>query len=207
MSDCRGVRVLLDGENLNNKERTRKLISLNNIKFRKILSKDVLKIYKWRNKKSIRKNMLNSKKIPYKIHLNWFRNLKNDKKNYSFIICYGNKELGVASIKEIDNFHKTCTWGYYIAEKSYRYLALLIEFKFISWMFKKKKIRKIWGETVASNKGILKIHKYLGFKIEGILRKHLKINNKYENVILTSLFKEDWKLINNRLMKKLNKYK
>ena len=51
----------------------------------------------------------------------------------------------------------------------------------------------------------MRIHKYLGFKIEGILRNHVKINNNYENVILTSLFKEDWKLIKNRLKKKLIK--
>ena len=105
----------------------------------------------------------------------------------------------------LDNTNQTCTWGYYIAEKSFRYLAPLIEFKFISKIFEKKGIRKIWGQTISRNKAIMRIHKYLGFKIEGILRKHVKINNKYENVILTSLFKEDWKLIKNRLRKKLIK--
>ena len=150
-------------------------------------------------------NMLNSKIIPYKEHLKWFHGLNKDKKNYSFIICYQNKDLGLASIRDIDNTNQTCTWGYYIAEKSFRYLAPLIEFKFISKIFEKKGIRKIWGQTISRNKAIMRIHKYLGFKIEGILRKHVKINNKYENVILTSLFKEDWKLIKNRLRKKLIK--
>ena len=203
MLGCHGDHALLNGENLNNQGSN--LIYYNNIRFKKILSKDILKIYKWRNEKSIRMNMLNSKKISYKEHLKWSRNLTKDKKNYSYIICYKNKDLGLASIKQIDNLNQTCTWGYYIAEKSFRYLAPLVEIKLISIIFEKKGIRKIWGQTIARNKAIMRIHKYLGFKIEGILRNHVKINNNYENVILTSLFKEDWKLIKNRLKKKLIK--
>ena len=203
MLGCHGDHALSNGENLN--KQGRNLIYYNNIRFKKILPKDILKIYKWRNEKSIRMNMLNSKKISYKKHLEWSRSLNKDKKNYSYIISYKNIDLGLASINQINNLNQTCTWGYYIAEKSFRYLALLVEFKLISIIFEKKGIRKIWGQTVARNKSIMRIHKYLGFKIEGILRKHVKINNKYENVILTSLFKEDWKLIKNRLKKKLTK--
>ncbi len=182
------------------------MVLYKNIKFNKISTKDLARIYKWRNKKTIRDKMLNSRKITLKDHLKWFQKLKNDNTNQSFIIYFKNKQLGVASINKIDMFNKTCTWGFYIAEKPFRYLALLIEFKFILWIFEKKKIRKIWGKTIANNKGILRIHKYLGFKIEGIYKKHIKINNKYEDVILTSLFKEDWKLIKKRLFKKFRKY-
>lgn len=116
-----------------------------NIKFNKISTKDLERIYKWRNKKSIRDKMLNSRKITLKDHLKWFQKLKNDNTNQSFIIYFKNKQLGVASINKIDTLNKTCTWGYYIADKSFRYLALLIEFKFILWIFEKKKNKKNMG--------------------------------------------------------------
>ena len=90
MLGCHGDHASSNGENLNNQGSS--LIYYNNIRFKKILSKDIIKIYKWRNEKSIRMNMLNSKKIPYKEHLKWSRSLNKDKKNYSYIICYKNKE-------------------------------------------------------------------------------------------------------------------
>ena len=115
------------------------------------------------------------------------------------MIYYKKAQIGVASIKEIDSINKTCTWGYYIADSSYRYLVLLVEYEFINFIFKKFEIRKIWGKTISTNKKILKIHKFLGFIVEGIHKEHIKVKNKYHDIVLTSLFKRDW----NRYKKKL----
>ena len=138
--------------------------------------------------------MLNQKKISYKEHLSWYKNLLRSNTQKSYIIYYKDVQIGVASIKEIDPINQTCTWGFYIANKAFRYLALLIEIKFITLIFKNNKIKKIWGETLSSNKRILKIHKYLGFKINGTKKKYIKVNNILKDVILTSIFKKDWNI-------------
>tara|TARA_A100001015_G_scaffold32141_1_gene35724 strand:+ start:1070 stop:1618 length:549 start_codon:yes stop_codon:yes gene_type:complete len=168
------------------------LLSYSKIKFEKIFPKNYKLIFDWRNTKFIREKMLNPKKISYKEHLYWCKNLKKDKYNQSYIIKYKNKKIGLISIKKIDKKNKTCTWGYYIAEVSYQYLALLVQLKFISWIFDKKNIKKIWGETLSNNKNILKIHKYFGFKVDGVIKKGVKINSKYVDIILTSLFRNEW---------------
>ena len=170
------------------------MFSSEKIKFKKILSKDLKRIFIWRNNSFIRSKMLNQKKISYKEHLSWYKNLLRSNTQKSYIICYKDTQIGVASIKEIDHINQTCTWGFYIANKAFRYLAVLIEIKFITLIFKNKKIRKIWGETLSSNKRILKIHKYLGFTIDGTYKEHIKVNNKFQDVILTSLFKKDWNM-------------
>jgi UDP-4-amino-4,6-dideoxy-N-acetyl-beta-L-altrosamine N-acetyltransferase len=181
------------------------LFSYEKIKFKKILSKDLKKIFIWRNHIFIRSKMLNQKKISYKEHLSWYKNLLRSNTQKSYIIYYKDVPIGVASIKEIDPINKTCTWGFYIANKAFRYLALLIEIKFITLIFKNNKIEKIWGETLSSNKRILKIHKYLGFTINGI-KKYIKVNNKLQDVILTSIFKKDWSILKKILLKlQLNK--
>ena len=139
--------------------------------------------------------MLNQKKISYKEHLSWYKNLLRSNTQKSYIIYYKDVQIGVASIKEIDPINQTCTWGFYIANKAFRYLALLIEIKFITLIFKNNKIKQIWGETLSSNKRILKIHKYLGFKINGTKKKYIKVNNKLKDVILTSILKKDWNIL------------
>ena len=153
----------------------------------------------WRNDSFIKSKMLDQNKISYKRHLAWYEGLKKNKSQKSYVIYYKKAQIGVASIKEIDSINKTCTWGYYIADSSYRYLALLVEYEFINFIFKKFEIRKIWGKTISTNKKILKIHKFLGFIVEGIHKEQIKVKNKYHDVVLTSLFKRDW----NRYKKKL----
>lgn len=175
------------------------MFSLKNIKFKRILTRDLKKLLIWRNDPFIRSKMLNQNKISYNNHLVWYEGLKKNKTRKSYVIYYKKNQIGVASIKKIDSINKTCTWGYYIADSSYRYLALLVEYEFINLMFKKIKIRKIWGETISTNKKILKIHKFLGFIIEGTYKEHIKVKNKYLDLVLTSLFKKDW----NKYKKKL----
>lgn len=181
------------------------MFSLKEIKFKKILYKDLKEILRWRNSNFIRSKMLNQKKITYKVHLGWYKDSMKDKTNKNYLIYYKSEKIGVASIKRIDFINQNCTWGYYIAIPSFRYLALLVEYKFIDFIFKKFKIRKIWGEALKSNKKILKIHKYLGFDIEGIYKNHIKVNNKFEDVILISMFKKNWKKYNNKLILRLKK--
>ena len=55
------------------------MFSQKKIKFKKILSKDLKKIFIWRNDSFIRSKMLNQKKISYKDHLSWYKNLQTNK--------------------------------------------------------------------------------------------------------------------------------
>ena len=173
------------------------------IKFKKILSKDLKKIFLWRNNSFIRSKMLNQKKISYKEHLSWYKDLQKNNTQKSYIIFYKDVPIGVASIKQINLINQTCTWGFYIANKAFRYLAALVEYELIELIFKNKKIKKIWGETLSSNKTILKIHKYFGFRIIGTYKEHIKVNNKFQDVILTSLFKKDWNISKKKILLKL----
>ena len=173
------------------------------IKFKKILSKDLKKIFLWRNNSFIRSKMLNQKKISYKEHLSWYKDLQKNNTQKSYFIFYKDVPIGVASIKQINLINQTCTWGFYIANKAFRYLAVLVEYELIELIFKNKKIKKIWGETLSTNKRILKIHKYFGFRINGIYKEHIKVNNKFQDVILTSLFKKDWNISKKKILLKL----
>ena len=93
------------------------MFSFEKIKFKKILLKDLKRIFIWRNDSFIRSKMLNQKKISYKEHLSWYKNLQRSNTQKSYIIYYKSVPIGLASIKEIDPINQTCTWGFYIANK------------------------------------------------------------------------------------------
>ena len=69
------------------------MFSQKNIKFKKILSKDLKKILIWRNNKFIRLKMLNQESISYKDHLKWYKSLQKSSVQKSYIIYYKKNQI------------------------------------------------------------------------------------------------------------------
>jgi [ribosomal protein S5]-alanine N-acetyltransferase len=65
----------------------------------------------------------------------------------------------------------------------------------ISWGFHTLKLRKIYGKANIENKASQKTMKKIGFKLEGKLRKEVRIRfiNKICDVMYYGLLKEEWK--------------
>ena len=91
--------------------------------------------------------------------------------------------------------------GFYVFKKFKGIYGPIIEYKILEYIFDKLKMRKIYGYTLSSNHEILKIHKFFGFRKEGILKRHILINKKEHDLILTSLFLKDWKNIKRKIIK------
>ena len=53
-------------------------------------------------------------------------------------------------------------------------------------------MRKICAQVIESNQISQKFHEKLGFKLDGILRRHIKRDSHYENIYVYSLFIEEW---------------
>ncbi len=51
---------------------------------------------------------------------------------------------------------------------------------------------RIAGDATEDNKEAIAMHIRLGFYVEGILRKAVKVDDKYKNVVLVSILKEEW---------------
>ena len=145
---------------------------LKHIRHRPIKNSDLKKILNWRNNYKIRNEMLNNKLIKKKEHGLWFKNLKKDKSSDAFIFLFYNFDIGYGIINNIDKISKTCTWGMYIDPKYLNSgLGVLLEAYVIERIFKYHKLKKIWGEALATNYNILNIHKKFGFSTEGIFKK------------------------------------
>ena len=181
------------------------MLNFNKLKFKKITREDLNKVFIWRNSKQIRMQMLNPNKFKYSDHLSWFSGINNkNSKELSYIIKYKKIKIGVASIQKINLKNKSCSWGYYIANKKYKYLALIVELKFIDLIFSKIKVNKVWGQTLISNKKVIKIHKYIGFKTNKVSKKEKKSKKIDKNIIFTSISKKTWLLKKKIIFNKFN---
>jgi UDP-4-amino-4,6-dideoxy-N-acetyl-beta-L-altrosamine N-acetyltransferase len=173
-------------------KKNNRTINFKLLSFKKIKKNEIEILRKERNRAAIRSSMLDQKIISKKKQIKWYRKIQNIKNSKYFIIYYKNIIIGSASLTNISKINKNCTWGFYIFEKYAGYFGVHVEYKIIDYAFKKYHFHKIYGKTLSTNVRILKIHKKFGFSVEGRLKDQIFSNNKKIDVILTSLFKNNW---------------
>lgn len=179
----------------------------NNITLKEINSlsrfeKDVKKMLILRNYKKISDNMYNNSLIKKPEHKKWFMNLLNDPARKVFFIYYIKNYVGSIILNNISPRDKRSDWAYYMSPKRSLYLGFLVEFKFIDFFFKSKKMNKLNCEVLDFNKNIIKLHKKFGFEIEGVKKEHIFRSGRYFNSILMGLNKKTWHMKRKILLSK-----
>lgn len=110
-----------------------------------------------------------------------------------------NDFIGTIQLYDIDWISRLATWGFIIGKKSNRGKGYSVEASnlLFDYAFNILNLRKIFSYPLCFNEASLKMHKKIGnFKEEGCLRKHIFYNEKYHDVYILSLFKEDFNKTN-----------
>ncbi len=166
---------------------------------------DLADVLDWRNEKSVRKNMLNDGLISMAEHQGWFERCRADDRCEWLVAELSNRPVGVVGITDLDKENRSCTWSMYLSkDTSMPGVGALMEFQTIERMFAKHKIRKIWGETLSSNKATLSLHRKFGFTEEGRYRRHVRRGDEFVDVVRLALFEEDWKAVRSSLLNLLS---
>lgn len=161
---------------------------------REISEADLEKLLFWRNQDFIRAVMFNDSIINLNQHINWFNSLKNNNQKISKVFTVENKDFGVLNLNNINLQNSSCDWGFYVGEKkSPKGTGLLLGYTSLNYIFFTLNMRKVCGEVLESNLISRNFHEKLGFKLDGILREHVKRNNSYEDVYIYSIFHDEWK--------------
>tara|TARA_Y100000031_G_scaffold57569_1_gene65292 strand:+ start:140 stop:700 length:561 start_codon:yes stop_codon:yes gene_type:complete len=178
------------------------MLSLKELNLRQITVRDLDLMLKWRNSESVRHYMLDDHIITLKEHREWYQRICKDPACEWLIAIFHSSPIGVVSITDIKKMDGTCTWGMYIGENMRNSgIGILMEIRAIDHMVEYHKIRKIWGETLESNKRLILMHKRFGFKEEGVLKKHVSRGGKYEDVIRTAMFTHNWEAIRGEIVR------
>ena len=112
------------------------IISLNfsDINLREAQDLDILKIYNWRNLDHVRLFMKETDIISMEDHLKWFKSI-DGKKKILLIYSFYQKDIGIISIKDIDDLNHEANLGAYVGDinflgSPYNVAAILIAYNY-----------------------------------------------------------------------------
>lgn len=126
----------------------------------------------------------------------WVENTIFNSKDVKLAICLkeNNKYIGNVYMTNIDEINRSCHSHILIGDKEYwgKGYAREALMKAIEYMFKERNIHRIQANVLESNMQSLKMHKKCGYVIDGLLRKSVFKDGRYQNQYVLSLLKEEF---------------
>lgn len=161
-------------------------------KFIKLREEHLEMVLNWRTKERVTKYMntdieynLDNQKI-------WFNNISNSKTERYWVITFKGKSIGLISLNNIDYYNKRASWGFYIGEDDYSMYGAIIPHYLYYYVFNILGLNKINAEVLEGNENVLKLNLLHGYRQVGVFKGHIYKNNKFHDLHLLELTKEDW---------------
>lgn len=109
------------------------------------------------------------------------------------------KIIGYASIINIDHVNKSCEWGGIKLDESHngKGFGTMTSLMLLKYVFEELNMERYVGRCLENHSVSLKMMEKTGFKIEGLLRHTLFKNGSYQNEILLSILKSEYKEMKN----------
>lgn len=155
-------------------------------------------VLRWRTQKDVSRYMFTDIDYNLENQYKWFESIKNSNGEKYWIIKCGDAEIGVISLNGIDLKNRLTSAGYYIGEAEYRRLGGVVLPYLYNYVFNEMKLNKIVAQIMEGNVNIIKLHALYGFRKVGILKQHVFKYDKYHDVIIFELLKENWLQANGR---------
>ncbi|WP_150271178.1 UDP-4-amino-4,6-dideoxy-N-acetyl-beta-L-altrosamine N-acetyltransferase [Paenibacillus tepidiphilus] len=155
--------------------------------------KRLLLVWEWRNADHIRRFMNHDDLIPLENHYRWWEAVVRDASKQVKLCFYQEQPIGLINFTQIDHRNQTCDWGLYIGDRSSpsgsgKIMGILA----LDYIFKERQLRKVCAQILDFNGRSLSYHQRLGFTEEGRLRQQIVKNNTYADLVLMSIFQEQW---------------
>ena len=171
-------------------ERTRKYMSV--FQFVKLRKDHLDMVYKWRTSEFVSRFMLTRVSGSIQDHYAWFDIVDNDHRFSYWVIIYKEVPIGIINLAAIDPVNLKLTAGYYIGESEYLSLGAVVLPYLYNYVFLEMKYHKIYGEVVAGNNNVLKIHMMHGYRNVGTYKDHLIVNGSFQDVMVIELLSDEW---------------
>lgn len=158
-----------------------------------LTEKELEQIFSIRNMPSVRECMFNTSEISLENHLNWFSRYQLDDSKETYVLKNDNQDLiGVVNFNFLTSDKKLVDWGFYVSPTSNKGTGTVLLTLALEKLFNEYQVEKVFGQAIGFNERSINIHKKLGFKLEGILRKHYQRDNKWHDIYEFGLLKEEY---------------
>lgn len=168
------------------------------VQIRKLKETDSSYYFKWINDKSLVSFNSYFKPIQLEDHKNWMDSVLKEKRSATFTILVKKNGMesiiGSCSLRDIHQQYMSASLQIRIGEKKFRGIGIgeIALNQLLKYGFFKLNLNRIELEVFDDNIRALNLYNRLGFTKEGLKREAAKINNKYKDLIIMSLLKEEY---------------
>ena len=160
--------------------------------FPKVREEHLELIMGWRSKSEVNAGMFTHVTYDMDAQRKWFRTVSTDPACRYWLISYGDRPIGVISLEQISWTYRRCSASYYVGEAEYRQLGGIVPLYLYNYVFGRLKLHKMFGEVLASNETVLRIHRMHGYREVGRYKDHVCRAGQFEDVVLVELLAETW---------------
>lgn len=129
--------------------------------------------------------------------MKFFEGLSSDKiVHFAIVDKEKDIHIGCCSLQNIDWISRTAEMARIIGEKEYRGIGIGTEVArlLLEYGFNSLNLNRVWVGNLSDNVSAIKSVDKLGFKVEGVLRSCVFKNNKYHDVIIRGILKDEYLL-------------
>ena len=139
--------------------------------------------------------MLTDHEISPREHATWFERVMNNPRYRYWIIRCNEEDVGLLNLYDIDPQNRRCYWGVYVAQsrtRGERIGSRWPEYFVLEYVFHDLRLDKLCCETLAFNRGVLRMHQAFGFVEEGRLRRHIVKDGEAHDVVCMGILRSEW---------------
>ena len=165
------------------------------IALRRMQAEDRDQVRAWRNLPSVARFMYSDRTIPAAEHVAWFQRVLDDPACTYWIITCDGADVGLACVTAIDRAHGRCSWAFYIAASDLRGRGVgsVVEYTVLSHVFDTLGLERLCCEVLDMNGPVIEMHKRFGFVEEGRLRRHIRKDGAWHDVIMLAMLRDEWR--------------
>jgi UDP-4-amino-4,6-dideoxy-N-acetyl-beta-L-altrosamine N-acetyltransferase len=156
---------------------------------------DRQRVLEWRNRPEVARYMLSDHRISESEHARWFDAALTATSARHWIAELGGEPVGLFSLSEISEEHRRASWGFYVADPRLRgHGVASTAWRFLlRHAFEELGIEKLCSEVLATNDAVVRMHERFGFHVDGVLRQHVRKNDRRVDVVALSLLRDEWR--------------
>lgn len=164
------------------------------VTLRPLAPEDSTRVLAWRNLPDVARYMFTDHRITEAEHFRWFSAAINDDTRRYWIIELDDEPVGLANLYDISTLHRRAYLGLYLADARVRGMGVgsATDRFLLHHAFEELGLEKLCAEALATNEAGIKVHQHHGFRVDGILRRHVVKADQRVDVVTLSLLRDEW---------------
>ncbi|GAA0236387.1 hypothetical protein GCM10009125_26610 [Castellaniella daejeonensis] len=138
--------------------------------------------------------MYTGREISPQEHAQWYERVSRDNMRSLLIFECDKEARGFVNIHRVADWG-LAEWGFYAAPSAMKGTGRALGVIALDYVFNTLKLHKLCGEVISNNTRSLRLHEFLGFKREGVLREQHFDGERYWDVYRFGLLASEWRSI------------